>query len=374
MKVRVSSYQSIRSAEIEAVGFTAITGHSNIGKSALLRATAAALFGQEGDHFVRKGEAACAVTVEHDGHTIEWQKVRKKKPGLENCVILDGEKFTRLGKGHGDLIGPLGYCTIKAGGEQIRPQYAEQFNDIFLLTATPNTAAEIFKMLGRVDTVTRAQESAKHDLRKTVSTLGVRETDSAEAWESLCVLGWVTAFEEWYRQLREKVEERQAQAGVAANLWSAIDYHAMQGEPRDLPAEPALPDPSPTARLLGQVEEIQAVAPRELPAAPGLVDETLEIVVADEMLKQIEEIQAVAPLGELPAVPGLGVLKDAIGFALLTLEEIAQYEAGDDEGQHLASERGQAERDVLSAEMRKSALEEELGACPICQREFGEAV
>ena len=336
MRVRVSSYQSIKSADVTAVGFTAVTGHSNIGKSALLRATAAALFGQEGDHFVRKGEASCAVRVEHDGHAIEWQKVRKKKPGLENCVVVDGEKFTRLGKGHGDLVGPLGYCTIKAGGEQIRPQYATQYDDIFLLTATPNTAAEVFKMLGRVDVVTRAQEAAKHDLRKAASELGVRETDSAQAWESLCELGWVVAFEEWYKQLSEKVALRQVQAEASANLWSAIDYREQQGAARVLPVEPVLPDPGPAAGLVELIDEFQAVATRgELPAAPKLIELERGTLAAEQALKLI-----------------------------------AEFEAGDDEGQRLANDRGQAERDVLSAEMRKGELEEELGACPTCQRDF----
>lgn len=336
MKVRVSSYQSIASADIEAVGFTAVTGHSNIGKSALLRAVAAALFGQEGDHFVRKGQAACTVTVEHDGHTIEWQKVRKKKPGLENCVVVDGEKFTRLGKGHGDLVGPLGYQTIKAGGELIRPQYATQYDDIFLLTATPNTAAEVFKMLGRVDVVTRAHGAARGDLRKTGTELGIRKQDSEGAWEALCELGWVEAFEEFHRQLVERVEQREAEAGERRYTLREFERLEELGEPRSLPAEPVLPNADSIADLLKQIEEFEAVAPRgDLPAAPGLVELALQVTETRERLADI-----------------------------LTFEEVLGFEEETRSALETMRQREHAVED------RKRALEEELGACPVCQRDF----
>jgi energy-coupling factor transporter ATP-binding protein EcfA2 len=288
VRVRVSSYQSIASTEIEAVGFTAVTGPSNIGKSALLRAVSAALFGQDGDHFVRKGAAACAVTVEHDGHVIEWQKVRRKKPGLENCVVVDGEKFTRLGKGHAELIGPLGYQTIKTGGEHIRPQYATQYDDIFLLTATPNTAAEVFKMLGRVDVVTRAHGAARCDLRKTGSELEIRTRDQEAAWESLCELGWVEIFEESYRQLDAGVSQRLAEAAQASDHWALIREIELFGDPRVLPEEPELPDVAPVADLLRRVEEFEALAPRgELPREPDLTGLVSEAGAAAQALARI---------------------------------------------------------------------------------------
>lgn len=336
MKVRVSSYQSIASAEVEAVGFTAVTGPSNIGKSAFLRAVAAALFGQDGDHFIRQGKPACVIAVEHDGHVIEWQKVRRKKPGLENCVVVDGEKFTRLGKGHGELVGSLGYQTIKAGGEQIQPQYATQFDDIFLLTATPNTAAEVFKMLGRVDVVTRAHGAARSDLRKAGSELEIRTRDSEVAWEALCELGWVEAFEPWYQQVVKEVASRAGLESMHQGLLEGIERLERLGDSRILPEEPELSDAGPIEELLKRIEEYARLAPRgKLPAEPGLADHAADILVLEKQLEAIE------------AFEGARAAEDEVTREL----------------EHTCKAEAEAVNAVATAEA-------ELGVCPVCNRRF----
>ena len=55
MKIRVRNYQAIADASLEVEGFTAVTGRSNIGKSGLIRAISAILFGNPGEDYIRRG-------------------------------------------------------------------------------------------------------------------------------------------------------------------------------------------------------------------------------------------------------------------------------------------------------------------------------
>jgi len=45
VKIRIKNFQSIEDLEIEVRGFTAITGKTNIGKSAIMRAISSAMLG-----------------------------------------------------------------------------------------------------------------------------------------------------------------------------------------------------------------------------------------------------------------------------------------------------------------------------------------
>ena len=62
MKLIVENFQSLKKAEIEIpIGFTSITGPSDIGKSAIVRAFQAAVFGWPSYWFVRNGSPYCHV-------------------------------------------------------------------------------------------------------------------------------------------------------------------------------------------------------------------------------------------------------------------------------------------------------------------------
>ncbi len=91
--------------------------------------------------------------------------------------------------------------------------------------------------------------------------------------------------------------------------------------------------------------------------------------VAD-LLKAIDEFELVAPRGDVPAPPDLTELSNRAAEANRTRAQIKALMVFEDDSQVLAATRAEAERDVMSAEMRKMELEEELGACPTCQREF----
>lgn len=336
MKILVTEYQSIQHAKLEVSGFTAITGPSNIGKSALLRAITAALFGQEGNHFVRKGAPSCAVTVERGDQHVEWSRVRKKTVSQESCLILNGVKHTRLGRdGHADLTAGLGFSGVRAGSATIYPQVARQLDPPFLLGETPNATADVFKMLGRIDVVTRAQGAAKSDLRKTTAEAGLREKDRIAAVELMSQLGWVPAFEEFLRQLESRL------GGAAAEI------HTL-------------------AEALDQIEALEALEPVEVPDPPILPN----VDPIEDLLKQIDEHETLVPPGDLPDLPDVAAISAGILAAENLLALAEQYEETDKAHGEALWTLGETELDMKVTRQKREELEGTLSVCPTCGQDI----
>ena len=70
VQIRIRDFQSIDSIDLEVSGFTCVTGPTNIGKSAIVRAVSSAILNKSVVGSVRKGKKFC--TVEVDG--LKWEK------------------------------------------------------------------------------------------------------------------------------------------------------------------------------------------------------------------------------------------------------------------------------------------------------------
>lgn len=267
-KLRIEGFQSLTDVELEISGFTVITGRSNLGKTAVIRAMVGARFGLPGDHYIQQGRNACRVSItEDDGSTLVWQKVRKKKLDEEAFldVSLPGEhpnRFTRFGGNNLEHTGALGFADIKG----LRPQVAMQHDPIFLLTETPGTVAEIFKLLGRVDTVTTAQANAKRDQRKAKAELDIRTEDHREAEGVLADLDWVPDLLEQFGALSERWEKELVPAHMERTAAHEGLGHLQTLAPIEVPDSPTL-DLQDTLAERALVEQLLELAPVEVPAA-----------------------------------------------------------------------------------------------------------
>lgn len=358
LKVRIRAFQAIRDATIEAKGFTAITGRSNLGKSAAVRAIRGAIFGIPGDHYVREGEAASRVDLEVNGHTLIWQKVRKKRPGLQTFLSVDGATHTRIGRsGHPDLTAPAGFREVKAGDAVLRPQVAGQHDRIFLLEETRGTAAEVFKLLGRVDVVTTAQANAKRDYRGTIEERGLRTADREAAEGALTELAWV---EERAAEYAAMVPEVEAGLGRVAELQEQQIHVAQVASlaPVAVPVAPELPEPP--LSLVGRIGRAMELSPSAVPPALGLPAPPVE------PLRKVARILELSPAAvpESPRLPA-GVQQKA--GLLATIGRLVQArDAVNEAGSAVAA----ADLEIGRAEKERAALEAELGACPTCERAF----
>lgn len=318
MKLKVSNYQSIKSAEVELDGFVVVTGESNLGKSALLRALRGAVFGQQGDHFVHHGASHSVVTL-IDSSTIEWQKVHKDRRAtdLQTHLDVDGVVHERYGHDHEPILGKLGYKKIETAAGYRLPQFAFQHDPPFLISETPTVVAEVFKMLGRVDVITAAQTMSKKDLRETEQTRKLRTKDAEDAqlvFAAIQGLGelegkfsdltetCILAVQEWQRlndvlsgaeQVHSLRTEILAEPPVLPRL--GVQIAQLDGIKRGreiedvlVPIPPALPDLDSLTSTLSRVEEVarlsQDGSPLLPPPATPVIPDTTSLDRIDALL------------------------------------------------------------------------------------------
>ncbi len=343
LKLSVKDFQSIAEAEIEISGFTVVTGSSNVGKSALVRAFRGALRGIRGDHYVRSGTNASEVEIQ-DGVRVLWRKVKKKRAGDETKLTVTrlGEVpdvFTRMGVDHPDATASLGFDVVEAGGLKVWPQIASQYDPPGFLLAdayTPGTVADVFKSLGQADVVGRACSAAKKDLTQTKTTLGVHQTDLEAAQLAAAEMVWVLTKRVEFDQIRDDVKAKEEDAEGVLELASKI-------------------------------EALDAIRLILVPLDPGHKVRALEAEYDRLMglFRKIETLKGLAPTREIPVAPDLTPCEEAL-LATLALElsvgELIVARPTD------AVEKLDVE--VWEALEEQASLEEQLGTCPTCGKEF----
>jgi energy-coupling factor transporter ATP-binding protein EcfA2 len=183
--VKVENFQSIENLTIEIDGFTALTGRSNIGKSALVRAIRAALTNADGTYFVRhtpacreegKSDKKCKcfsrVQLTSEGFDLTWEK-----GASISRYRVNGQEYDRPGRGNLDFLDALGLEPVRVGVNTTFIQYAQQFKPIFMLEESGSVVAESIadvSKLARVSGAIKLAEKVRRDLQATRKT---REKD-----------------------------------------------------------------------------------------------------------------------------------------------------------------------------------------------------
>lgn len=194
MIASIENFQSIADARLTVEGFTAVTGPSNRGKSASLRAVSGALFNKPGDDFVRLGASRAEVTLtglptcqpKDAGGTVTWTKGRGA-----NSFVINSVHYDKVGVGAPDALAVMGYHDLWIGdkerdkGEAIRPQVAGQFDGLFLLGRPGSFIADTIAHISRVTTLRTAHGRAVSDLRALKQLRGVRARDLDAAQQAL---------------------------------------------------------------------------------------------------------------------------------------------------------------------------------------------
>lgn len=323
MKIGAINFQSLQKVSLEFAGFTVITGKSNLGKSALVRALTAIIYGTLGDYFVRRGTDFCKVGVRFDdGLTLKWQKVPtdKKTVKRETELEINDVRHTKLGKDLYALTGPLGFLQIRTAGGDFRPQIAGQFDKAFLLDANDSVVAEVFKALGRGDVIATAKDYAKRDVNKARGELKIRAVDLEAAQTDLEKFQWVPGLVGEAKSLEVAVADQEKSGAVLEEL--------------DLLGE-ALPDPLPG-----------------IPFIP-LLDTPIQLC---ELMDQYQEF--VIP--EVPVPPEWNVLWPVPDIDSYLQQQLEISEALEARIPHELNE--------ALAELER--LEKELGVCPTCGEAF----
>jgi len=173
MKFTIEAFQSIeQSTAIELQGLTVITGESNAGKSAIIRAIRAFRENYTGDWFITDGKEATHVFQEWNGHSIHWHKSRKTTE-----YRIDGKEFKKAGKGEAPSeIKMSGLLPVEAQGRQYWPQIRSQHDPLFILQErSPTVAAELLSASKHSVRLSRALKIGKSQQTKETAEISVRE-------------------------------------------------------------------------------------------------------------------------------------------------------------------------------------------------------
>ncbi len=123
--VRIRDFQSIEDLEFDIRGFTCITGKSNIGKSAIIRAISGAILNRPVGNMVRKGAQFCSVELSSAEWGFKWEK---NDEGVNRIWIPGSDRpLDKLGQVQVDQVAKMGFGNIEIGDDKIQPWLAPQF-------------------------------------------------------------------------------------------------------------------------------------------------------------------------------------------------------------------------------------------------------
>jgi len=326
MKVKVRNFQSIEDQTIEIEGLTVVTGPSNRGKSALIRALSAVFLGRPGDDHVRHGKKETGVRVEGEGFQIIWRRAIKPTPKRPSILKVNGALHTRFGRDHDALTKEVGVCYVETTRGKTTPQIARQHDSPFLVMDSEAEAAELLKMMARADQVGRAQEKAGKDRRTATSLQKVREQDYKDAVEDFVALDWTVEVRESLEATKEFVFMReQAVVGLKRQIDKINELGIL--EPLEVPDIPIL-DIVPLFNL-SLVKEALSLTPKKLSLLPEFPPPSFKALAL-----------TVVAVDAIKALKSMGLARDREYWEL---EELGK---------------------------RKKELEEELKKCPACGRTF----
>lgn len=165
MKIKIENFQSISKAEIEVKGLTVITGQNNTGKSALARSIIGAFTNLRGNAFVRQGTQVAKVDISFDdGNHLIWSKGKNT-----NQYEINGKLIQKVGSDTPDEVLNLGVKAVSVDGKEIHPQFARQFQQVFLIDLPPSSLASALSDVDVIQKLEQATASLRTDIKNHTS-------------------------------------------------------------------------------------------------------------------------------------------------------------------------------------------------------------
>lgn len=149
IRVRIQNFQSIEDISLDIKGLTVITGKTNIGKSAIVRAISSAILNNSVIGMVRKGSNFATVEISSDNYAFKWEKGEK---GVNRYSIGD-RLLDKVGGKQIEDVSQMGFQSVKVGSEDVYPWLASQFFPIFLLDKPGSQVTEFISEVSRLNVI-----------------------------------------------------------------------------------------------------------------------------------------------------------------------------------------------------------------------------
>jgi len=172
MKIKIKNFQSLKEVELDVQGLTTVTGTNNTGKSALTRALYNAFSSARGSTFVRQGEDHCTVDIDFDGAGFVWEKGKKV-----NRYLVSGRRLDKVGSEVPVEVSDLGVRSVTVDGREVWPQFAKQFDQLFLLNQPTSTLASALSDVETIEKLDKALDQARRETREFSSKIKSKRED-----------------------------------------------------------------------------------------------------------------------------------------------------------------------------------------------------
>lgn len=268
--VRIVNFESHRNTKLDfAPGVNVITGPSDNGKSAVLRALAWVATNRPAGDAHRShwgGETRVEVTLD-DGTIVS--RVKSKD---ENSYYLNGVRLSGMGQDVPQQV---------AEALDLLPVNAQpQFDPHFLLPpVSPGEVARYLNQTVNLEVIDRAQSNANSAVRSLGASLKIQEEELARCLEELKEMGWVDAAEKDLEEI-EKIKAQKSELVAKASRVADLVGGAEE-------AEKALKAHARTADMVADFERVAKVEKDRAELAK-------ELGVLDELVGRVEDYKVKA--------------------------------------------------------------------------------
>ncbi len=173
VKVSISNYQSISNVDFVIDGFTCITGNTNVGKSAIMRAITGSVLNSPTIGMVRNGAKFASVKMTlNDGNEFLWEK-----GGSVNRYTINGKLYDKNGSSQLQQIIDFGFKSIEIGSDTLYPWYSRQFNPLFLIDKSGSNVTDFLSKISNMQFLQNAQVISNKAKRKLSDSIKSRNED-----------------------------------------------------------------------------------------------------------------------------------------------------------------------------------------------------
>ena len=241
VRVRIRNFQSVEDVELEVRGFTCITGRTNIGKSAVMRAISSAILNDPVVGKVRKGSQFCTVEVSGSGWGFKWEKGER---GVNRYTIGD-KVYDKTGQRQLDEVVSMGFGSIKVGDQEMQPWWSSQFFPIFLLDKSGPQVTDFISEVSRLTVLQDAVVLSARGKRQALDEAKAKAEESAKLRDRLSRVSGLDPLIKLHEEMEaqaESIKDYEARLSAVEVLDSKMREAASKIRSLSGVVEAAVPD------------------------------------------------------------------------------------------------------------------------------------
>lgn len=236
MKLTLENFQAHKNSELDLEAFTVIVGHSNAGKTAIIRALKSALYNDFKKSYVKIGEKSGTISLTGDKMNLSLTRDKAL------TYTINGTVYGAVGRSELQQLVDAGFFSIEIDKKKYYPQIARQFDNPFIISYSDS---EISKLLSELSQTGKIKQAKKNIIKKSAefgTVITVRENDREKLQTELISIGSAEQLETTYKEIvNTELEIDKLQKLLEKLVYIQKDLESLQVV--NVPKLPSLPVP-----------------------------------------------------------------------------------------------------------------------------------